>query len=269
VVDADAVQAPSRIGLRTTILFGIYGFWYQSKGGSEIQGTRRIHSSQSLASRNTMRTEKAVVWTVASLIFLAMLHTVVALLYSATGVPSLQKSGLRFLRRDGHRRLEKISGEAGKQFLSFKHSGYAAHGNEQPIDDSTRKIGTSLEAGKSRGRSSASNKFPRSFVVDPAKSVSGHTLTLLTLARLRAHKGPLSHRHRLAQALVSSVGIVGMFAAIVGAMLGLWLDEAGDSDEDGDDGFRYWDVSDSGPHDSAAREEQYLLLRIGECWYGD
>jgi hypothetical protein len=216
-----------------------------------------------------MHTEKAVVWTVASLIFMAMLHTLVALLYSATGVPSLPKSGLKILRKDGHRQLEKNSGEAGQQFLPFPHTGYAALGNEQPNDDSSHRTGTSFKAGKSRGRSSATNRIPRRFVVDPTSSVSGHTQALLTLARLRAHKGPASHRHRLAQALVSAVGIVGMFAAIVGAMLGLWLEEAGDSDDDGEDGFRYWDVSESGPHDSAAREEQYLLLRIGECWYGD
>lgn len=65
---------------------------------------------------------------------------------------------------------------------------------------------------------------------------------------------------------VSVVGIVGMFAAIVGALLGPWLADGGDEGMD-EDGFSFW----AGDDDEAdvrlcgrAREERLWMVRLFE-----
>lgn len=85
----------------------------------------------------------------------------------------------------------------------------------------------------------------------------------LTVARLAAFRGSGTATARGAHAFVSALGVLGMFAAIVGAMLGLWLDEAGDGDDDDADGFCYWE-SDMDADDGAEREAHYGVMRLGE-----
>lgn len=89
----------------------------------------------------------------------------------------------------------------------------------------------------------------------------------MTIAKLSHYKGRGSKASRLVYAAVSTVGVMGMFAAIVGTMLGVWLDEACE-DADDEDIFSYWD---DGEWDHAGdlgweREEHYAGMREVGCW---
>jgi hypothetical protein len=90
----------------------------------------------------------------------------------------------------------------------------------------------------------------------------------ISMAKLGSHRGSGKGRNGWLYAAVSGVGIVGMFAAIVGAMIGLWLDEASEDGEE-EDQFCYWDVAEAEIETSAGlvaavgaeREEHYMQMR--------
>jgi hypothetical protein len=91
----------------------------------------------------------------------------------------------------------------------------------------------------------------------------------MTVARLGLYRGHGRRRARAAYAAVSAVGVMGMFAAIVGAMLGVWLDEACE-DGDEEDGFSYWDDGEWDLDGDLGweREEHYAGMReVGGLLY--
>lgn len=87
------------------------------------------------------------------------------------------------------------------------------------------------------------------------------------LRRLSYYEGDGKGFARFTNIVVSVVGIFGMFAAVVGALLAPWLVEAGNLSSE-DDRFVYWVRSDSDEDDDEdrvhgpSREEKYNLLRL-------
>jgi hypothetical protein len=99
--------------------------------------------------------------------------------------------------------------------------------------------------------------------------VSARSRMEMTVARLGLYRGHGRRRARAAYAAVSAVGVMGMFAAIVGAMLGVWLDEACE-DGDEEDGFSYWDDGEWDLDGDLGweREEHYAGMReVGGLLY--
>lgn len=88
------------------------------------------------------------------------------------------------------------------------------------------------------------------------------------LRRLSFHNGPKRRRARFVHMTVSLIGIFGMFAAVIGALLTPWLAEAGNSVLD-DDTFAFWvnadddDDDDDDVHRACGpyRENKFALLR--------
>lgn len=88
------------------------------------------------------------------------------------------------------------------------------------------------------------------------------------LRRLSYYEGEGRGIARFTNILVSVIGIFGMFAAVVGALLAPWLVEAGNLSSE-DDQFVYWVRSNNDDDDDDEdrvhgpyREEKYNLLRI-------
>lgn len=88
----------------------------------------------------------------------------------------------------------------------------------------------------------------------------------MTVSKLNLYKGRGTPASRLVYATVSTFGVMGMFSAIVGAMLGVWLDEACD-DADDDDGFAYWDDGEWDTEGDLGweREDHYSGMREVGC----
>lgn len=82
------------------------------------------------------------------------------------------------------------------------------------------------------------------------------------MSRLSSYPGPGRGPSRVIHAFVSMIGILGMFAAVTGALFGPWIAE-GEEDEDG---FQFWDTCEGeyGKETGCEREEQYRLLRLVE-----
>lgn len=101
--------------------------------------------------------------------------------------------------------------------------------------------------------------------------ISQRQRALHIVHRLATFSGGERGIARLIHLIVSLLGVLGMFSAIVGAFLGPWLTDTGDGPLD-EDGFSYWVRDDD--HDyigmgfdcsrSAAmiREEKYRLIRF-------
>lgn len=88
----------------------------------------------------------------------------------------------------------------------------------------------------------------------------------MTVSKLNLYKGRGTSASRVVYAAVSTFGVMGMFSAIVGAMLGVWLDEACD-DADDDDGFAYWDDGEWDTEGDLGweREDHYSGMREVGC----
>jgi hypothetical protein len=221
-----------------------------------------------------VRRGRAIVWTMAMLTFLATFHTVFVIFFATTG-PSgthTQDIGLRIKNRitDDPTRLKAVERE-----LSGLHLDLLWPLKGGPLPRALHGIGVAEVAGgtseslrPSQEHMDIGSRRIRHVIEGPGVPVSERARAELVLARLRAFKGPVRARSRGVHALVSAVGIVGMFAAIAGAMLGLWLDEAIDSEDEGEC-FSYWDVTEPSLLESVSREEQYGIIRGGECFYGD
>lgn len=88
------------------------------------------------------------------------------------------------------------------------------------------------------------------------------------LRRLSFYDGPTRRRARFVHMAVSLIGIFGMFAAVIGALLTPWLAEAGNSVLD-DDTFVFWVNADDDDDDEddvhracgPYRENKFALLR--------
>lgn len=88
------------------------------------------------------------------------------------------------------------------------------------------------------------------------------------LRRLSFHDGPPRRRARFVHMAVSLIGIFGMFAAVIGALLTPWLAEAGNSVLN-DDTFAFWVGADDDDDDEddmhracgPYRENKFALLR--------
>lgn len=88
----------------------------------------------------------------------------------------------------------------------------------------------------------------------------------MTVSKLNLYKGRGTPASRFVYATVSTFGVMGMFSAIVGALLGVWLDEACD-DADDDDGFAYWDDGEWDTEGDLGweREDHYSGMREVGC----
>jgi hypothetical protein len=223
-----------------------------------------------------VRRGRAIVWSMATLTFLATLHTVFVVFFVATGSQnaSAEGPGLRIKVRIADEPTSVVSvapdlsGLRLNRLWPRKNGPFprALHSNGVAEVAS----GTSALLRPKQGHTQIGGRFIRRADDRPGgvESVSERERAELVLARLRAFKGPIRARCRGVQALVSAVGVVGMFAAIAGAMLGLWLDEAIESEDEGEC-FSYWDDTDDSPLESIFREEHYGIIRGGECFYGD
>lgn len=98
--------------------------------------------------------------------------------------------------------------------------------------------------------------------VDSSTKVSSKIRAMIIIARLGVHdKATSSRSKRIANAFVSGIGISGMFAALVGALFGTWLDETRrDSAQEGYM-FVFWDKSDPFEDEGEEREEYYAPMR--------
>jgi hypothetical protein len=130
-----------------------------------------------------------------------------------------------------------------------------------------------VERPKASGEAAASRWRMQANIVD----ISTLARVEISMAKLGSHRGSGKGRNGWLYAAVSGVGIVGMFAAIVGAMIGLWLDEASEDGEE-EDQFCYWDVADGEIETSAGpiaavgaeREEHYMQMRAaGGLFYSE
>lgn len=103
------------------------------------------------------------------------------------------------------------------------------------------------------------------FVQKP-KVVNLQSQIEMTVSKLSLYKGRGTRTSRFVYAAVSTIGVMGMFSAIVGAMLGVWLDEACD-DGDDEDGFAYWDDGEWDTEGDLGweREEHYAGMREVGC----
>jgi hypothetical protein len=102
-------------------------------------------------------------------------------------------------------------------------------------------------------------------------NVSTQARVETSIARLGSYRGRVRKRDGWVFAGVSGIGIVGMFSAIVGAMIGLWLDEASEDADDGDH-FCFWEEATSHGNErsdiddiGAEREEHYSNMRAAGC----
>lgn len=118
----------------------------------------------------------------------------------------------------------------------------------------------------SRSRRNNKNKSRRRNKTD---SVSDVQRIRHVLRRLSFYQGAGRGFARAVHVAVSLIGIFGMFAAIVGALLAPWMTEAGNSVVD-DDQFVYWiraddreDSDDEHPRACGTyREESFAILRL-------
>lgn len=85
------------------------------------------------------------------------------------------------------------------------------------------------------------------------------------LQRLSRYEGSGRGSARVVHAVVSMIGVLGMFSAIVGAIAGPWVADTADDTID-DDRFSYWvreeDDEDEERCSGALREERYWLVRL-------
>lgn len=94
------------------------------------------------------------------------------------------------------------------------------------------------------------------------ETVSDQSRIEMRVAKVGEYRGRSPGLSRVSYALVSGVGVMGMFAAIVGSMLGVWLDETTDESEDSD-GYCFWDDGewDIGGDVGWEREQHYAGMR--------
>lgn len=98
--------------------------------------------------------------------------------------------------------------------------------------------------------------------------VSTQARVEMTVARLGIGRAKGKLQKRGVFAAVSGMGVIGMYAAIVGAMVGVWLEEVNE-DADDDDGFSYWDnIEDTEEDMGRERERHYGGMReVGGLLY--
>lgn len=82
------------------------------------------------------------------------------------------------------------------------------------------------------------------------------------LRKISYYDGSGKGNVRITHFLVSLVGIVGMFAAVTGALLAPWLAQAGNTVTDDDEPFAYW-MSAREPDEEEDDEHVQLLQRSG------
>lgn len=94
------------------------------------------------------------------------------------------------------------------------------------------------------------------------ETVSDQARIEMRITRAGEYRGRSPGLSRVSYALVSGVGVMGMFAAIVGSMLGVWLDETTDESDDGDS-YCFWDDGEWDVDDDAGweREQHYAGMR--------
>jgi hypothetical protein len=85
----------------------------------------------------------------------------------------------------------------------------------------------------------------------------------ITVAKLGLYKGRGNPASTVVYAVVSTIGVMGMFAAIVGAMLGVWLDDAS-ADADDEDRYSYWDNGEWDIEGELGWEREYYYSGMRE-----
>lgn len=121
----------------------------------------------------------------------------------------------------------------------------------------------SLDSGETVGMYSEqqSQSQPRRSERNEEQLVSTQARIEMTVARLGIERGKKRLPKRGVFAAVSGIGVVGMYAAIVGAMLGVWLDEVSE-DADDADGYSYWDCGEGADNEAGwEREDHYAGMR--------
>ncbi|KAI0561430.1 hypothetical protein FGB62_82g063 [Gracilaria domingensis] len=85
------------------------------------------------------------------------------------------------------------------------------------------------------------------------------------LQRLSRFDGRARGSVRIVHACVAMIGILGMFSAILGALVAPWLNETGDDGLE-EDRFSYWVTDEDDQFDDrccgVAREQRYWLVRL-------
>lgn len=103
-----------------------------------------------------------------------------------------------------------------------------------------------------------------SFEIQPldTRRVSAQARIEMRIAKAGVYRGLSPGVSRFANAFVSGLGVMGMFSAIVGSMLGVWLDETADHSDDSD-GYCYWDYEEWDVDGDVGweREQHYAGMR--------